>query len=99
MGLRCAFGLLLSVLFAAHAWAQISGGLAGRVTDPSGAAIAQAQVTLTRMSTGVEQKTVTTADGYYTFSQLVPGSYSVDVAATGFAPIPNGATSACGISR
>ena len=81
------FGLLLSVLFAAHAWAQISGGLAGRVTDPSGAAVAGAQVTLTRMSTGVKRTTESTADGYYTFTQVLPGSYSVEVAAPGFARV------------
>ena len=87
MGLRRIFGLLLSVLFAAHAWAQISGGLAGRVTDPSGAAVARAQVTLTRMSTGVKRTTESTADGYYTFTQVLPGSYSVEIAAPGFARV------------
>ena len=87
MGLRRAFGLLLSLLFAAHAWAQISGGLAGRVTDPSGAAVRGAQVTLTRMSTGVKRTTESTADGYYTFTQVLPGSYSVEVAAPGFARV------------
>ncbi len=79
--------LLLSFLITAHAWAQIAGGLQGRVTDPSGASIARAQVTLTRMSTGVRRKTESTADGYYTFAQVLPGSYSVEIAATGFATV------------
>ena len=42
---------------------------------------------MTRTSTGVEQKTVTTAEGYYTFAQLSPGSYSVEIAAPGFANV------------
>ena len=87
MDLRRIFLLLLSVTLTAPAWAQISGGLQGRVTDTSGASIARAQVTLTRTSTGVKQRTETTADGYYTFPQLPPGSYSVEVAATGFASV------------
>ena len=87
MVLRRTFLFLLSIIFTVHAWAQISGGLQGRVTDPSGAAIARAQVTLTRTSTGVEQKTETTAEGYYTFAQLSPGSYSVEIAAQGFATV------------
>ena len=57
------------------------------MTDPSGAAVARAQVTLTRMSTGVKRTTESTADGYYTFTQVLPGSYSVEVAAPGFARV------------
>ena len=74
MRLRHLFSLLLLLSVAAHVWAQISGGLQGRVTDASGASIARAQVTVTRTSTGVAQKTETTADGYYTFAQLLPGT-------------------------
>jgi hypothetical protein len=85
MDLRRIFLLLLSVTLTAQAWAQISGGLQGRVTDTSGASIARAQVTLTRTSTGVKQTTETTEDGYYRFPQLPPGRYSVEIAATGFA--------------
>ncbi len=55
MDLRRTLLLLLSFIFTAHAWAQIAGGLQGRVTDSSGASIARAQVTLTRTSTGVRQ--------------------------------------------
>ncbi len=87
MRLRHLFSLLLLLFLAAHVWAQISGGLQGRVTDASGASIAHAQVTVTRTSTGVRQKTETTADGYYTVAQLLPGTYSVEVAAQGFAGV------------
>src|ERR1700758_2348127 len=87
MNLRRAFFFFLSLIVTTQVWAQISGGLTGRVTDPSGASIASAAVTLTRTSTGVEQKTVTTAEGYYSFVQLLPGSYSVEVTAPGFAKV------------
>lgn len=87
MDLRRIFLLLLSLTLTAHGWAQISGGLQGRVTDPSDASIAHAQVTLTRTNTGVKQRTETTAEGYYTFPQLAPGRYSVEVAARGFTTV------------
>jgi hypothetical protein len=87
MGLRHVFFLLLFFFFAARVWAQVAGGLQGRVTDASGAAIAGAQVTVMRTSTGVKQMTETTADGYYAASQLTPGTYSVEIAARGFATV------------
>ncbi|HEX6773296.1 MAG TPA: TonB-dependent receptor [Acidobacteriaceae bacterium] len=87
MLLRCALSLLLPIAFCANAWAQIAGGLQGRVTDASGAAIAGARVTATRTSTGVARTTATTGDGYYAVTQLEPGSYSVKVMAQGFATV------------
>jgi hypothetical protein len=80
-------GVLFSVLGSAAAWAQISGGLEGRVTDAAGAAVADARVTLTQLSTHVEQATQTTSEGYYAFSPLTPGGYSIAVAAKGFTPV------------
>ncbi len=87
MRLRHLLSLLLLLFVGAHVRAQISGGLQGRVTDSSGASIAHAQVTVTRTSTGVAQKTETTGDGYYSVAQLLPGTYSVEVSATGFAAV------------
>jgi len=59
-------------------------GILGTVTDPSGAAIADATVTLTQPSSGLSRTAKTAADGGYEFRYLVPGEYSIDVAATGF---------------
>lgn len=87
MLLRRALSLLLPIAFCAHAWAQIAGGLQGRVTDASGAAIAGARVTATRTSMGVAQTAATTADGYYAVTQLQPGTYSILVTAQGFATV------------
>ena len=74
--------LLLFSFFSLNA--QISGGLKGRVIDASGAALSGARVDLTQSSTNVTQTTLSTSEGYYTFSQLTPGAYQLDVIASGF---------------
>src|SRR5215472_9441068 len=79
--LLCVCLLLLS-FFSLNA--QISGGLKGRVIDASGAALSGARVDLTQSSTNVTQTTLSTSEGYYTFSQLTPGAYQLDVIASGF---------------
>jgi hypothetical protein len=75
----------LSLLAAPAAFAQGGrGGLSGLVSDPSGAAVPAAKVTLLNHATGVEQSTVTTSAGLYTFISLAPGSYRVTASANGF---------------
>src|SRR5882672_1227496 len=60
------------------------GSVSGAVTDPSGAAIVGAQVTLTNMGTS-EKHTQTTSDqGTYSFVNVIPGQYRIDVEKTGF---------------
>jgi hypothetical protein len=76
-----AFSLLLS---GSIAYAQIAADLRGRVFDPSGAAIPNAHVELIESATGVHQTTATSSSGDYLFIHLNPGSYSIDVSATGF---------------
>jgi len=61
------------------------GSISGTVTDPSGAVISGAQVTLLNKATGVKQHTVTTAAGLYTFISLNPGTYQVTASQSGFA--------------
>lgn len=69
-------------------WAQspTSGEIAGHVLDPQGAAVANANVTLTAPS-GLVRETKTDAGGRYRFPLLDPGLYSLTVQAQGFAPI------------
>ena len=57
------------------------------VKDQSGAAIANAQVELTSVSTGVVRKTATNTDGIYNFPSVVPGEYSMQASATGFSAV------------
>ena len=78
---------LLLVCAVSKLHAQIAGELRGRVIDSSGAAVANAAVTVTQQSTNVSRPTVTSAGGEFDVPQLIPGRYSVSVQATGFAQL------------
>jgi hypothetical protein len=69
---------------ASYAQSITSGDVTGIVTDPSGAAVPNAAVTLTSVSTNAEQKSVTNGEGSYRFAFVAPGSYKIVVAASGF---------------
>jgi hypothetical protein len=60
------------------------GSVSGLVTDPAGALVAGAQVTLLNHATGVAQHTVTSSAGLYTFISLNPGLYQVTASQKGF---------------
>ena len=82
---------LMAALFAAlilcggSLLAQTSSGtISGRVVDPSGAAIANAQVTLTSQLTSQKVTTATEASGDFVFASVQPGIFSVTVTAPGF---------------
>lgn len=79
--------LLLSwlVLFVLSVSAQVDrGAIAGRITDPSGAAVPKATVTVTNKATGVSVTTPVNDSGEYQVVALIPGTYSVKVNAQGF---------------
>jgi len=81
---RTLWVLLASICFSAAVFAQAGNGtVQGQVTDPSGAAIPAATVTLTgpNHSTQVAQ---TDEQGHYTFHNLAPGTYTVDISIQGF---------------
>lgn len=61
-----------------------SGDITGVVTDPSGAVIPKATVTLKNQQTGATKTTATDADGAYRFALLPPGSYTVQGTAQNF---------------
>src|SRR6516165_6656530 len=75
-------GSLLSP--ASFAQSLTSGSVTGTVTDPSGAAVPNATVTLKNNDTGAAQNTTTNSTGAYRFALLNPGSYGISVKATGF---------------
>ncbi|MBV8050855.1 MAG: TonB-dependent receptor [Acidobacteriaceae bacterium] len=81
-----ALALVLASLVAipAAAQSQISGDLTGTITDPSGAVVPGANVTLKNNATGASQTATTNSAGAYRFSLLPPGSYTVTAAAQGF---------------
>jgi hypothetical protein len=67
-----------------------SGALRGQVTDPSGAAIAKADVVLTPATASAALiKTQTDGQGAYEFKALAAGQYSLTVAAEGFSLYEN----------
>lgn len=72
------------VVFALSAHAQTAGQLQGRVLDPSGAAVAGAQITLTNLSTNSGIATSTTSSGDYLLVNVLPGTYRINVSAKGF---------------
>lgn len=80
----CTLSLLL-ILSGAVALAQtIYGSISGTVSDPSGAVIVGARVTIKNLETGLTRETTTNDQGLYRVSTLPVGQYSVQVAASGF---------------
>ena len=80
-----AFALLLFIQ-SAGAQSQF-GQITGLVVDPSKSSVPGADVAITNLETGTQNKTVTNADGNYTVTSLVPGRYSVAVSKTGFSTV------------
>jgi hypothetical protein len=68
----------------ASAQTQTTGSIAGRLTDTSGAVIANAGVTLISRGTGAEIKSTTDQTGNYRFNLLPPGAYQLRCSAPGF---------------
>jgi hypothetical protein len=78
---------ILLVLVALTGTAQtFRGSINGSVTDPSGAAVPNAQVKATEAATGLDHTTVSTNDGQFSFQDLPLGLYKVTVTAAGFPP-------------
>src|SRR5579864_2166994 len=79
-------GLLAVVLVASiSTFAQTTGGrLLGRISDPTGALLAGAKVTLTNEATGVTQTAESNKTGDYQFVQVPVGHYSVQFDQPGF---------------
>ena len=64
-------------------WAQeVSAGIIGRVTDPTGSAIVGATVTAKDLTRGTEWPTRTNAEGIYAFPRIPAGDYEVRVGET-----------------
>ena len=62
-----------------------SGSLTGQITDPSGAAVVGATVTLTNVDTNYLQTATTENAGTYLVKPVMPGNYSLTITAKGFA--------------
>src|SRR6266436_7642478 len=77
--------LLATWLFSVSAIAQVdAGAVRGTVTDPTGAVVPNAKVTLTNDATGLSTAAATGSDGTYTFGPIKIGAYKISVEETGF---------------
>ncbi|HSZ00422.1 MAG TPA: TonB-dependent receptor [Terriglobales bacterium] len=85
---RFIFLLIQSLLCLSQAIAQSPNGtINGIVLDPSGAAIAGAEVVVVNDATGVQYTTKTNGEGIYVVPNLPPGSYRIQVSNSGFKTI------------
>jgi hypothetical protein len=83
--LALAFCAVVSLVGMRSAFGQMTTGtIMGSVTDPSGASIPEARVTVTNTGTGVSRSFVTGPDGRYVVPSLIPGAYSVSAEKQGF---------------
>ena len=62
-------------------------GLQGVVTDPTGAVISNAKVTLTNPATGAVRATRTDSQGHYHFARVQPGNSTLSFESPGFSPL------------
>lgn len=77
-----AFSLLLPGI--ASGQARTEGELSGKISDPSGAVVAGASLTLSQASTGISLTTTANSSGEYVFPTVLPGTYKLTVDAKGF---------------
>lgn len=79
--------LVVSVLLCtpSNAWSQqFRGTVMGSVTDPTGAVIRGARITLTELATNARLATDTNGEGFYAIQYIPPGRYSLRIEAAGF---------------
>ena len=96
---RTFFVALAVVLFTAmqlSAQSITQGNVRGTVTDPSGAVVPGATVTLKNTANGATQTRSTTGSGFYEFALLPPGTYSLAVSAPNYRPATQTVTVAVG---
>jgi hypothetical protein len=88
INVRAAMGCAAVLLVLSMAWTRVgaqqtTADIVGTVTDPSGAVVQGATVTVESLETH-EIRSTTTSSGDYVVNLLKPGAYSVTVAASGF---------------
>src|SRR5438128_10574803 len=81
----CLLSAIVALLLCGISWAQLpTATLNGIVTDPKGAVVPAAHVTLTSTATAQKREANTSSAGAYVFTSLAPGSYDLHVEAPGF---------------
>jgi hypothetical protein len=77
-------GILVLIVWPALLFAKASGSLAGTLTDPSGALVSGAAVTLVNTAMGSQYKAISNGQGFFFFPGLPVGRYDLTVEAAGF---------------
>ena len=76
---------LLAAVLSQGLWAQqTSGVIQGQITDPQGSVVPAAKVIVINSVTNVKQEGQSNQTGFYLFPLLLPGTYTVEIAASGF---------------
>jgi hypothetical protein len=84
--MRSVLGLVLVVVLSIAVSAQLpTATLNGAVTDPQGALVAGARVTVVSQATGAVRDTTTDTAGFYSVTDLLPADYTVRVETSTFA--------------
>ena len=84
---RLLYWLAFGLCSAALALAQSATSVSGMVTDPSGAVIVNATVTLLNLGTGATRQDRSDQQGHYQFNQVDPGAYRITAEANGFGKV------------
>src|ERR1019366_10826182 len=84
--LRAMLMVTILVALSASLRAQQTGSIVGTVVDKTGAVLPQAKVTLTNTQTKDVRTTTSNAEGFFSFSGVVAGDFSVRVDSKGFRP-------------
>jgi len=82
--LCCAFLCAVSLISSPAFGQAVFGNIFGTVTDPSGAAVSGATVTVTNVRKGTSDTATTNAEGNYTVTHLIPDEYVVKIEGQGF---------------
>jgi len=84
--LRLCIGAFVALTgISALLWGQaVNGSLVGTITDSSGGVVPNAKVTILEVNTNASRDSTTNDSGNYSFTDLPPGTYRVDVEAKGF---------------
>jgi hypothetical protein len=84
-GMALTLAFVLASMFAANAFGQeFRGSISGTVTDPNGAAVPGATVSVKNTQTNVANSVTTNDQGTYTIPFLIPGTYTLTATGTGF---------------
>ncbi len=82
------FSAIAALVICSFAFGQdVTGKIAGIITDPSGGTVANATVTVTDTGRKTSKTATTDTNGFYQVSQLPPGNYQVSAEAPGFSKV------------